>query len=155
MSRSSFMQFSTYVLGIAPPGTPPAYWASAARLRVALRAIVLLNTLIALVIIGALLLWLGTRRCPLVFQLAESYSGYLLLGLWIIFSVTMLYWLPRAHKARQRRFIQRHSYEVCTQCGYVLSGLPSVHECPECGTSYDVQDVRHRWIAWFDDSDGA
>jgi len=29
----------------------------------------------------------------------------------------------------------------CDRCGYRLRGLPQRHRCPECGTSYDLQDA--------------
>jgi hypothetical protein len=37
---------------------------------------------------------------------------------------------------------------ICLSCGYLLHGLPEEHVCPECGTPYRADDLRHAWQHW-------
>jgi hypothetical protein len=30
-------------------------------------------------------------------------------------------------------------------CGYCLKNLPKEHVCPECGTQYEIEEVKGRW----------
>jgi hypothetical protein len=49
---------------------------------------------------------------------------------------------------RERRFeriLRESGFSLCLKCGYNLRGLPEVHNCPECGSPYDIQDVRRVW----------
>lgn len=46
---------------------------------------------------------------------------------------------------RLRRRAIEHQGGVCWSCGYVLGGLPQRGVCPECGSSFDRDDLRRRW----------
>ncbi len=51
-----------------------------------------------------------------------------------------IFWTRRL-SARARREQGR----VCWECGYVLTGLGDAGDCPECGTRYDVANLRRQW----------
>ena len=51
-----------------------------------------------------------------------------------------------------RRFhkkLKRHDFNVCLQCGYPLAGLPAKHKCPECGASYEMDQLGQTWRSVF------
>ena len=53
-----------------------------------------------------------------------------------------------------RRFEQRvrdADFALCLRCGYPLRGLPPKHDCPECGTAYELNEVRKTWGKVLDD----
>lgn len=57
---------------------------------------------------------------------AIGQATLLFLGLWLLLS-------PRAMADR----LIPSNRPYCHECGYPLTGLPSVGRCPECGTAYD------------------
>lgn len=59
-------------------------------------------------------------------------------------------------RRRKSRFTHRllanvleHELAACLRCGYVLSGLPEKHRCPECGTPFDLEQTKLAWERWF------
>ncbi len=58
--------------------------------------------------------------------------------------ISATYW----RAAAIRKSIRESTYELCTDCGYSLSGLPQHHSCPECGKAYDLEYVRRCLKAW-------
>ena len=68
-------------------------------------------------------------------MLAGSLGAYLYLG---------------RHVKRLRRRVIEHDRRVCLRCGYALKGLPDKHDCPECGTRYDIKATRDVWAAWLE-----
>jgi hypothetical protein len=44
-----------------------------------------------------------------------------------------------------------NNYCLCLTCGYCLTGLPEKHHCPECGTGYDIEDIKRTWSEYIAD----
>jgi len=58
-------------------------------------------------------------------------------------------WLVYGRRHRQlTRLVAENDSRVCLRCGYLLTGLPDRHSCPECGVSYDVEENRRLWERW-------
>jgi hypothetical protein len=57
--------------------------------------------------------------------------------------------------ATEVRAITREAHDngccLCLRCGYCLKGLPEKHQCPECGTAYDITEVKQKWSAYLAD----
>ena len=76
--------------------------------------------------------------------------GICLLWLWmlpplLLVSIVLEYLYVR----RIRKGVRDADYGVCLQCGFLLAGLPPKYKCPECGSPYDIEDVRATWRKWF------
>ncbi len=41
-----------------------------------------------------------------------------------------------------------HDFRLCPACGYVLDSSVMDHLCPECGVTYNLDEVRSVWITW-------
>lgn len=54
----------------------------------------------------------------------------------------------RLYVGRFKRHLDRYEYAVCYQCAYPLQGLPDGHQCPECGSKYELAKTRRRWQRW-------
>jgi hypothetical protein len=46
---------------------------------------------------------------------------------------------------RRRRALLDSDLRVCLRCLQILTGLPDEGICPECGTEYDIEQVRAAW----------
>ncbi|HRQ71555.1 MAG TPA: hypothetical protein PLU35_00840 [Phycisphaerales bacterium] len=44
-----------------------------------------------------------------------------------------------------RRDLLASGGRLCTRCCHDLTGLPDSGVCPECGTSYDPDTLKHYW----------
>ncbi len=75
---------------------------------------------------------LVARIC--VYMLFLFIPAGMLLAAWMGRKINRL--ITQAHKAR---------YALCIECGYCLTGLPDQHRCPECGTPYEIEQVKRRW----------
>ena len=93
----------------------------------------------AFLVFGYLLVWL----LPLSFllRLIAGYGGILVGG--IVFVVC-----PRVVYTRMKAKLVENDYLLCLHCGYSLTGLPSDHACPECGTPYQAEALRRAWRCW-------
>ncbi|HPD28489.1 MAG TPA: hypothetical protein PLL20_00725 [Phycisphaerae bacterium] len=40
---------------------------------------------------------------------------------------------------------------LCLHCGYNLKGLPAQHRCPECGSPYEIEQVKRTWSEYLAD----
>jgi len=56
---------------------------------------------------------------------------------------------PTYVQLQLKNLVSEHEGRVCEECCYVLDGLPSVHQCPECGAPYDVRALQKSWSLWF------
>jgi hypothetical protein len=74
---------------------------------------------------GGWMIWPWVAVCPLWLMVAPN------LGL-----------RPFLNALREARYL------VCLTCGQNLSGLPSSHKCPECGTAFDADVLQSQWKAW-------
>lgn len=45
--------------------------------------------------------------------------------------------------------VVRNDLHACLQCGYLLTGLPEAHCCPECGTQFNLAQTRAAWERLF------
>ncbi len=54
-------------------------------------------------------------------------------------------WVFPMARRRYGRHVVSCQYRICPTCGYNLTGLPSVHVCPECRTAYDEAELRQIW----------
>ncbi|MCA9257215.1 MAG: hypothetical protein KDA33_16330 [Phycisphaerales bacterium] len=48
------------------------------------------------------------------------------------------------------RLARTAGYDLCPNCMYRLTGLPTEHTCPECGNMYEKDDATRRWREWVD-----
>ena len=53
--------------------------------------------------------------------------------------------IARTRIDRRRRQTQDLDFMVCPDCGYRLTGLPPIGNCPECGESYSPEMLRAAW----------
>ncbi len=44
-----------------------------------------------------------------------------------------------------RRRIAKHDGEICGNCLFALADLPTEGICPECGSTYEIQQTRRYW----------
>jgi hypothetical protein len=124
-----------------PQGVPRAFWM---RLR-ALRIIVAL-------LFGVM--WAEGALCLLVALGWSRRFGWrepvLLVGASVAIGATLvsleaLHWII---KRRFVRWLREQDYRMCLHCGYVLTGLPDEHQCPECGAAYKLEETVGEWRAW-------
>lgn len=124
------------MLDLRPREVPKAYWRSLDTLKASAR--VAWST--------GLLLSLG---CLLVFGLPTIMSR----GIFFIVVPLLLEGIRLAYRAgksklRFGRVLSAHDWKVCTDCGYVLTGLRPLHWCPGCGGAYDFTWIRDTWLDW-------
>ena len=68
---------------------------------------------------------------------------------WYLLVFVLGLWLcVRVVRRRLNRYVAMHRFEVCTTCGYPLSGLGSSGCCPECGETYEINEVVNVWQYW-------
>ena len=130
-----------FVLNRPPPGVPNGMWSSFGGLRVCC-AISGLGLLVLLVLhasfgLGAIL---GVR---LPWHL-RFFCEHLSMPIAVVFFVCLVA-VPRRACKRFVKKLRHHDNKLCTECGYVLDGLPDEHTCPECGTPYKIEVVRSLW----------
>lgn len=58
-------------------------------------------------------------------------------------------WFGFFWKSRLSRRLGACGGAMCVSCGYVLIGLPTRGECPECGHRYRTGTTKHMWRRWF------
>ncbi|MGD2109786.1 MAG: hypothetical protein PVI86_10375, partial [Phycisphaerae bacterium] len=66
-------------------------------------------------------------------------------------SLIMTFGLRFSRGRFKRRLLQNH-WRYCIECGYDLAGLPNRHQCPECGTGYEIDRLARQWQEWLDRS---
>jgi hypothetical protein len=59
-------------------------------------------------------------------------------------------WVGRKIDRLNRR-ARDANYSLCLTCGCCLNGLPDKHRCPECGTPYEIDDVKRKWSEYLAD----
>ncbi|HPF37837.1 MAG TPA: hypothetical protein P5081_08700 [Phycisphaerae bacterium] len=73
------------------------------------------------------------------------YAGEAFFGLFALHAIFVA--------VRYRRIVRlarTAGYDLCPNCMYRLTGLPTKHTCPECGTLYDKIESSQRWRGWVD-----
>jgi Na+/melibiose symporter-like transporter len=74
-------------------------------------------------------------------------SGHLPAGVfwaWVIFMVIVMsvqHWMWRRLYLR----VERSDSRLCLECGYDLRASGEAGICPECGTPFEIAEVRKRW----------
>lgn len=125
---------------------PPGMWSKLAPFQTAQHAcIVLVIGLFVLHLLAGLEVF-HIARIP---SAIRAYTGHWLMPTFLLLMLA----LSIIRILAVRRFRDRllaHNFEICTECGYSLSGLPARHECPECGKTYDIADTRVAWRRVFD-----
>ena len=121
-----------------PAGVPAAFWEKTKGVRLLVCACWL--AVILIVIPSFVLFLFGYERAA---EPLEPILGILVLAPLVLYFVPM-----RALRRRFCKFVASRNYLVCLECGYPLTGLPSPHDCPECGKSYNAAVVRRLWIGW-------
>jgi hypothetical protein len=53
--------------------------------------------------------------------------------------------LVATKRSRVLRKARQHEFLLCPQCVYILQGLPSEGNCPECGQPYTLDHVAVMW----------
>ena len=78
-----------------------------------------------------------------------DYASYVVVGLFVIgFFIMRRIWREIPALTLEAR---ANDYCLCLICGYCLKGLPEKHRCPECGTSYEIEDVKRKWSEYLAD----
>ena len=67
----------------------------------------------------------------------------LIFGAWLVWSI-----FPSTAKRRMVKRLEECDYRLCLTCGYRLEDLPLKHVCPECGSTFDIEQVRAAWRHW-------
>lgn len=102
---------------------------------------------VGLIVVGLLFIvdrTIGAKAAPDLWPL-------FFISQWLLVLLMLL--CSRWPKRQFARYILQHDGRVCYDCGYLLSGLPDEHTCPECGKPYTVQQLRHRWMDWMQNRD--
>jgi hypothetical protein len=79
-----------------------------------------------------------------------SYYPFCLVLTFVAGGFAVLRWVAREIRGVVRE-VHDSQYCLCLACGYCLKGLPASHQCPECGTPYDIEEVRRKWAAYLAD----
>lgn len=97
--------------------------------------------LLAAVLGGFVLAWIGIGLPGWTVWFTQHGVGLL------IFAASLLCVLSVRDSAVERfcRRAREHDYAICPECGYLLENLPANHKCPECGTPYDLNQIREVW----------
>ena len=131
-----------------PTGVPRAFWQHIRLARYVLGAAVSFLAVVtgACIVQFALLI---SGRSPIAWlSSAVPIMAAVLSG-----CIALIVVIPRIVKSRFRKHIEARDYELCLECGYLLRGLGSAYTCPECGSSFSLEDVRQRWIDWLESDD--
>lgn len=64
--------------------------------------------------------------------------------------VLMSRWLGRASRSLAREALQSDC-TLCPSSGCSLKGLPDEYHCPECGSPYEIEQVKRTWSEYLAD----
>lgn len=100
------------------------------------------------IVAGALLLFLFLLVNLLCFLDIDpvhhaDYAVYVVGGVLVI--CFLILWWSRKEITALTREAEANDCRLCLRCGYCLTGLPDQHRCPECGTPYEIEQVKRRW----------
>lgn len=59
--------------------------------------------------------------------------------------VAAVFILEARERAKLRIELTDHDQRLCLRCCYVLDGLSPTGVCPECGSPYDIAELRDGW----------
>lgn len=63
---------------------------------------------------------------------------------WFVVSIVAILLVQRS-ALRIVRQANSQDGRGCPRCGFDLSGLPELGQCPECGRWYKIEDVQRQW----------
>lgn len=86
----------------------------------------------------------GDAVSPGVLRLNARFVAYVCPALLVLVGIGSVWFIKRF-----ARTVDRHTGEMCVQCGYILHGLPDRSNCPECGTPYSIRQLRATWAKAF------
>lgn len=124
-----------------PAGVPPTVWEECRAHRIrAVSVRRLLNGLSILMIVGLLLFPDRVIHAPLFLKVAP-------LTALLAVSVVARRWKSSSRKSLFDE-LSKVDFRACLDCGYLLTGHPDSCNCPECGQSYNREEVERAWVAW-------
>ena len=141
MKRSACPPVWRLALGKPPKDVPRGMWSRLAPFRIA-------QNVYVSVLIGLLLL--HTFAGLEVFHIArippaiKAYTDHWLMPTFLV----LMFGVGIIRVVAVRRFcadLLAHDFEMCVECGYLLTGLSGQHKCPECGKGYDMKETRLTW----------
>lgn len=100
----------------------------------------------------------------LLLEHSESFRGFFYrqfgrpigLGLPLVLLVALGVMWIFYYRAAKRRFyeqVAKARFMVCWDCGYLMTGLPNMHECPECGRTFAAHLDTSGWKRWMEMDD--
>lgn len=73
----------------------------------------------------------------------NKYAGVFILGT-CVFGLVVRMVIQRLVRLTLLTIAER-DWKCCDKCGYYLDTLPPKYCCPECGSAYDIKEIRYQW----------
>ncbi len=87
-------------------------------------------------------MWLACMSVPMVLLVTAGPLGALLAAaLWMVSGTALVKWAAINPLQQPRSFSIADPAPICIKCDYVLSALPGVERCPECGEAVMLPPV--------------
>ncbi|MBL8880397.1 MAG: hypothetical protein JNG88_14890 [Phycisphaerales bacterium] len=93
-----------------------------------------------------------TLRSLVYAQLGRAIGVGIPLVLFLSLAVLWMFY----YRAAKRRFyeqVAKARFLVCWDCGYLMTGLPNMHACPECGRVFTAHLDAEEWKRWMEIDD--
>ena len=135
MARRTGTKLLSYCWGGRPKGIPLTFWTEISWYR---RVVLLLAALTPWVLASWLITGLYNPGGTFFFA----------------FALLFVHGVPKVVKRRMYRKVAACDFLVCLDCGYHLRCL-SERRCPECGTPFDPNEIKAKWLNWFGKASGS